>query len=37
MHLFSVCHKDIKYDNIGISKKYNKFIFLDFGFAKSIK
>ena len=32
----NICHKDIKYENIGFSKKHNKFVFLDFGFTKSL-
>ncbi len=30
-------HGDIKYDNIGWSPKFKKFVFLDFGFSKFIR
>ena len=37
LHFINICHKDIKLDNIGFSNYFNKFVFLDFGFAKSIR
>jgi serine/threonine protein kinase len=37
LHTFQICHKDIKMENIGFSNILNKFVFLDFGFSKSIK
>jgi serine/threonine protein kinase len=36
IHSLGFCHLDIKYENIGFSKIFNKFVFLDFGFSKSI-
>ena len=37
LHLFNIVHLDIKKDNICLSKISNKFVFIDFGFAKIIK
>lgn len=34
MHTLGFYHGDIKYDNIGWSPRFKKFIFLDFGFSK---
>lgn len=36
MHMLGFYHGDIKYDNIGWSPKFKKFVFLDFGFSKFI-
>lgn len=36
LHSLNICHKDIKYENIGYSKIYEKFVFLDFGFSKCL-
>ena len=36
MHTIKMVHRDIKEDNIGYSKYYRKWIFLDYGFAKFI-
>jgi serine/threonine protein kinase len=36
LHSLGICHMDIKYENIGFSKKFKKFVFLDFGFSRSI-
>ena len=36
LHTLSICHSDIKFDNIGLSARFNKFVFLDFGFAKYV-
>ena len=36
MHSLKFYHGDIKFDNIGWSSVYNKFVFLDFGFSKFI-
>lgn len=33
MHNLQICHLDIKYENIGWSATFKKFVFLDFGLS----
>ena len=37
IHKLNICHKDIKYANVGWSPSYNKFIFLDYNFTEIIR
>lgn len=36
LHTLNICHSDIKLDNIGLSARLKKFVFLDFGFTKYV-
>lgn len=35
-HSFNLIHQDIKIDNIGYSKIYQKYIFIDYGYSNII-
>lgn len=35
-HSFKLIHQDIKFDNIGYSKLYKKYIFIDYGYSDII-
>jgi serine/threonine protein kinase len=37
MHSLNIIHGDVKLENIMWSEKYNKNVFIDFGFSKLIK
>lgn len=37
MHILKMVHRDIKELNIGWSKEKERWVFLDFGFAKFLK
>ena len=37
MHILRMVHRDVKNANIGWSPEFNRWVFLDFGFAKFLK
>ena len=37
LHNLHILHRDIKTCNVGFNEKLNKYVFLDFGFAKIVE